>query len=157
MNTARTYISEDEEQKNCDDALVSVPKDDRTPGADNVTQNVLDMRVSCGSSNVHRAAGSTIMQLMVSKVAKMIAVSIKDHIPPRGSRTERACWNPYVISNTSAMRLKTNIKVVIPNMNILDRDDNRPGLPLGKSVRPTLSTKVWLNLTEGCRQRRHRM
>jgi aspartate-semialdehyde dehydrogenase len=63
----------------------------------------------------------------------MIAVSVKDH---RGSRTERACWNPNVISNTSAMRLKTNIKVVIPNMNILDGDDNRPGLPLEKSVYP---------------------
>jgi hypothetical protein len=55
MNTARTYISEDEEQKNGDDALVFVPKDDRTPGADNVTQNVLDMRISRESSMIHGA------------------------------------------------------------------------------------------------------
>jgi hypothetical protein len=55
MNTARTYIPEDEEQKDDNDALVSVPKDDRTPGADDVTQNVLDVRISCqcGSSMVH--------------------------------------------------------------------------------------------------------
>jgi hypothetical protein len=36
------------------------------------------------------------------------------------------------------MRLKMNMKVVIANMNILDGDDNKPGLPLGKSVRPNV-------------------
>jgi hypothetical protein len=53
MNTARTYISEDQEHKNGNDPLVFIPKDDRTPGADDVTQNVLDMEISCGSSIFH--------------------------------------------------------------------------------------------------------
>ena len=55
MKTALTRISEDEEQKNGDDALIFVPKDDRTPGTNNVTQNVLQMRISCGSSMIHEA------------------------------------------------------------------------------------------------------
>jgi hypothetical protein len=55
MNTTRTYISEDGEQKNGNYALVFVPKDGRTPGADNVTQNVLVMRISCRSSMIHGA------------------------------------------------------------------------------------------------------
>jgi hypothetical protein len=84
------------------------------------------------------------MQLMVSKVAKTISVFIRDQLPPSvpsGSRTERACWNPYAVSNTSAIRPKVNMKVVIPNMNILDGDDNEPGLALGKSVNPRVIHK----------------
>jgi hypothetical protein len=67
MNTARTCISEDKEQKNGDDALIFVPKDDRTPGTNNVTQNVLQMRISCGSSMIHGAYHYAIDGFVSSK------------------------------------------------------------------------------------------
>jgi hypothetical protein len=68
---------------------------------------------------------------MVAPTAIMMLVSVEDHIPPLvGSRNNFICWNPSAVSSTSAMRPKTNIKVVIENMKILGGEDKKPGLRL---------------------------
>ena len=76
----------------------------------------------------------TIMRVMVAPTAIIMLVSVEDHMPPLvGSRNNLICWNPSAVSNTSAMRPKTNMKVVIENMKILGGEDKKPGFPLGVS------------------------
>ena len=68
---------------------------------------------------------------MVAPTAIIMLVSVEDHIPPLvGSRNNLICWNPSAVSSTSAMRPKTNMKVVIENMKILGGEDKKPGFPL---------------------------
>jgi hypothetical protein len=85
---------------------------------------------------------------MVIPTAMITLLRVEDHTPPFvGSRNSCICWNPSVVSNTSAMRPSTNIKVVIKSRKILGREDKKPGLPLKVSSSYQCSTgyyqKVW--------------
>jgi hypothetical protein len=90
------------------------------------------MRIT-GSTDSPWFMEPTVMNMMTAMVAEMILVFVKDHIPPPvRSRDEYICWNLSAVFNTSPIKPKMNMKVVITNMNILGRDENKPGLPLGK-------------------------
>jgi hypothetical protein len=91
----------------------------------------------------------------------IMLVLVEDHIPPLvGSRNNSICWNPSAVSSTSAMRPKTNMKVVIENMKILGGEDKKPGFPLRVSYssqfHPGCSQKAGSYLTEVCGPTQHR-
>jgi hypothetical protein len=96
---------------------------------------------------------------MGKTIEAVILTSVKHRIPSLDGerRIQYISWILSAVMDTNPIRPKMNMRVVIANMNILGGDDNKPGLPLGKwtlrQCAPTSTTRAWMNLTRGCRQR----